>query len=91
MAMSKDPAVEMATAGCGSSGHEESLDGADTVYKSTHADAQNMSRMGRRQELVRHYRLFSMVSFVAIATSAWELTLVSSAPPEADLNPTVWL
>lgn len=51
------------------------LEEVDGVYRSTQADAQAMNRMGRSQELVRHYRLFSLVSFVVVATSAWQLTL----------------
>lgn len=53
----------------------EALEETDGVYRSTQADTEAMNRMGRSQELVRHYRLFSLVSFVVVATSAWELTL----------------
>src|SRR5436305_351994 len=44
-----------------------------TATKSTRDDAENMRRMGRSQQLVRHFRLLSMTSFVAIATAAWEI------------------
>ncbi|KAM3464107.1 hypothetical protein BB8028_0003g12520 [Beauveria bassiana] len=54
------------------------------VYKSTYDDAQAMKRMGRRQELVRHYRVFSMVSFVGMATAAWEMTLYQITPALRD-------
>lgn len=57
----------------------EDADG-DEPLQSTRNDAADMRRMGRSQELVRHYRLFSMVSFVAVATSAWELTIFQVSP-----------
>lgn len=47
----------------------------DTIFKSTSADATNMHRMGKQQKLVRQFRVLSMASFVAISTSAWELTV----------------
>lgn len=53
-------------------------------FKSTYDDAQAMRRMGRSQELVRHYRLFSMVSFIGIATAAWEMTLFQISPALID-------
>lgn len=40
--------------------------------------------MGRDQELVRHFRLFSMVSFVALATAAWELAIFGITPSLID-------
>jgi hypothetical protein len=36
--------------------------------KSTRQDAAGMRRMGKEQQLVRHFRQLSMTSFVAIAT-----------------------
>lgn len=47
----------------------------DRGFKSTVGDARAMERMGRKQELVRHFRTLSMVSFVALATSAWETNI----------------
>lgn len=44
--------------------------------KSTAADAYNMRRMGKSQQLVRHFRVLSVASFVAIATAAWEIGLL---------------
>ena len=38
-------------------------------------DADNMRRMGKEQQLVRHFRLMSIASFVAIATATWEIGL----------------
>lgn len=49
--------------------------------KSTTADAYNMRRMGKPQQLVRHFRVLSVASFVAIATAAWEIGLLYAAPP----------
>jgi len=43
--------------------------------KSTHADTRDMQRMGHKQQLVRHFRLLSTISFVAVATANWELAV----------------
>jgi choline transport protein len=45
------------------------------TFKGSSADAANMRRMGKNQQLVRRFRVFSMVSFVAMATAAWEFTV----------------
>jgi choline transport protein len=50
------------------------------AMKSTSADARNMQRMGKNQQLVRHFRVLSMASFVAIATAAWEIGLFNLTP-----------
>src|SRR5436309_1003637 len=47
----------------------------DVALKSTPADTAAMKRLGRKQELVRHFRSLSMISFVALATSAWETNI----------------
>lgn len=49
-------------------------------HKSTRHDMDGMRRMGRSQELVRHFRFISMVSFVALATAAWELAIFGISP-----------
>ncbi|KAG5927306.1 hypothetical protein E4U42_002365 [Claviceps africana] len=59
---------------------EPIVDALDEQHKSTPDDAGNMRRMGRTQELVRHFRSWSMVSFVAIATPAWELSMFGITP-----------
>lgn len=64
-------------------------DQLDEQHKSTPEDAGNMRRMGRTQELVRHFRAWSMVSFVAIATSAWELSMFGITPGLVDGGRTV--
>jgi hypothetical protein len=43
-------------------------------------DAANMRRMGREQELVRNFRLFSVASFAAVATSVWECAMFQISP-----------
>ena len=48
--------------------------------KSTREDAINMRRMGRTQQLIRHFRLLSVASFTAIATASWELGLFEITP-----------
>lgn len=45
------------------------------VFNSTPADAANMRRMGKDQQLVRRFRVLSTTSFVAIATGAWEFPI----------------
>lgn len=45
---------------------------ASTRHKSTAGDIRAMQRMGRQQELVRHFRPLTIVSFVALSTLAWE-------------------
>jgi choline transport protein len=60
---------------------EDSVEyGEDELYNSTVIDARDMRRMGKAQELVRSYRIVSMVSFVGLATSAWELALFQVTP-----------
>lgn len=73
-------AVEMTTQ---KEGFEVSVadSGADTErnhhngFKSTSADAADMRRMGKEQQLVRRFRVLSMASFVAVATASWEFTV----------------
>lgn len=56
----------------------------DSVYKSTDADKEAMRRLGHSQELVRHYDFLSMLSFVVMATSSWQLTFFSATPALVD-------
>lgn len=77
--MSKPGTVETTTP-VGGRDQEIGMDELDEQHKSTFDDSRNMRRMGRTQELVRHFRSWSMVSFVAIATSAWELSLFGITP-----------
>jgi hypothetical protein len=63
---------------------EEELDQQDVITKSSHDDNDDMRRMGRNQELVRHFRLLSVASFVAIATAAWEIGLFEITPGLTD-------
>ncbi|KGQ05998.1 putative amino-acid permease PB24D3.02c [Beauveria bassiana D1-5] len=49
--------------------------GGDPVHKSTRDDVISMQRMGRTQELVRHFRTLSMISFVGLSTTAWETNI----------------
>ncbi|EFQ97712.1 hypothetical protein MGYG_00752 [Nannizzia gypsea CBS 118893] len=44
-------------------------------FKSSSADAADMRRMGKEQQLVRQFRFLSMASFVAVATASWEFTV----------------
>ncbi|KAF3480908.1 uncharacterized protein GIQ15_06255 [Arthroderma uncinatum] len=45
------------------------------AFNSSSADAANMQRMGKEQQLVRQFRFLSMASFVAVATASWEFTV----------------
>lgn len=49
--------------------------GHHPVHKSTRGDVVSMQRMGRSQELIRHFRTLSLISFVSLATSAWETNI----------------
>ncbi|KAI5361429.1 Putative amino acid/polyamine transporter I [Septoria linicola] len=57
-----------------------SRDGTLSGTKSTHADTANMQRMGKNQELVRHFKFLSIAAFTALATAAWELGLFLLTP-----------
>lgn len=48
--------------------------------KSTTGDAADMRRMGKDQQMVRHFRQLSMTSFLAIANPAWEIGLFVFSP-----------
>jgi choline transport protein len=63
---------------------DEAQDVVDKTTKSTRADAHNMQRMGRTQQLVRHFRLLSVASFAAIATAVWEIGLFEISPGLTD-------
>ncbi|KAJ6780907.1 hypothetical protein PWT90_03982 [Aphanocladium album] len=63
---------------------EPALEDTGAQHKSTTSDMENMRRMGRDQELVRHFRLWSMISFVALATAAWELAIFGISPALID-------
>ncbi|KAK3717684.1 hypothetical protein LTR37_005751 [Vermiconidia calcicola] len=52
--------------------------------KSTYEDFQGMQRMGKEQQLVRHFRQLSMTSFVALATASWEIGLFIISPALID-------
>jgi hypothetical protein len=54
---------------------EDESQEARNEFKSTSADAVDMQRVGKEQQLVRHFRVLSMASFVAVATAAWELPI----------------
>ncbi|KAG8424664.1 hypothetical protein J3458_001436 [Metarhizium acridum] len=81
--MSKPGIMETNHAGVGHD-QEIGMGELDERHRSTCEDARNMRRMGRTQELVRHFRSWSMVSFVALATSAWELSLFGITPGLTD-------
>ncbi|CAO2649329.1 Nn.00g067140.m01.CDS01 [Neocucurbitaria sp. VM-36] len=55
---------------------------ADRIHASalggTSHDAQDMYRMGKKQELRRNFRLISIVGFVVVLQSTWESALLSA-------------
>lgn len=66
---------------------EDSLEDQDDTLratKSTSDDAAGMRRMGKGQQLIRHFRFFSIASFTAIATAAWEIGLFVLTPALVD-------
>lgn len=77
-------AVDTVAVPVGTDPEDIPMDEMDHYHKSTRADVEDMRRMGRKQELVRHFRLFSMVSFVALATAAWELGIFGVSPALVD-------
>ena len=44
----------------------------------TRHDVYNMSRMGKRQELLRNFRFISIVGFVMVLQSTWESVLLAA-------------
>lgn len=62
----------------------EECDGRRNATKSSSTDAENMRRMGRSQELVRNFRMFSMASFATMATAVWEFALFQLTPALVD-------
>ena len=44
----------------------------------TQHDVYNMSRMGKRQELLRNFRFISIVGFIMILQSTWESVLLAA-------------
>src|ERR1700709_2378313 len=69
-----------ATAGVARDGVLVDLEEPNGLTKSSRDDKADMRRMGRSQQLVRHFRLLSVASFVAIATAAWEIGLFEITP-----------
>jgi amino acid transporter len=71
---------------------------ADTcgMTGSTFADAVDMRRMGRNQEFVRSFRMFSIASLTAVATAVWEFGIFQITPALLDggspalLYSTIW-
>lgn len=62
---------------------DEHLGHHDAVHRATMTTTQDscdMQRMGKTQELIRRFRQISMISFVAIATAAWEIGLFIISP-----------
>ncbi|KAK3181295.1 hypothetical protein K4F52_007439 [Lecanicillium sp. MT-2017a] len=85
-AVLKDNSLEMTTevpATVDDNGIERN-DGHNNATQSSSTDAENMRRMGRDQELVRNFRMFSMASFAAMATAIWEFSLFQISPALID-------
>jgi choline transport protein len=51
-----------------------------SATKSTPADDVHMRRMGKEQQLVRHFRQLSVTSFTALSVAAWEMGLFLLSP-----------
>ena len=51
-----------------------------SVTKSTPNDDAAMRRMGKEQQLVRHFRQLSVTSFTALSVAAWEMGLFLLSP-----------
>ena len=85
---SSDGAWEKGTAVVGAETDQddvlEDVNEHGAATKSSRDDHEDMRRMGRSQELIRHFRLLSVASFVAIATAAWEIGLFEITPGLTD-------
>lgn len=74
----------------------EEADAERHASRSSSADAANMRRMGRDQELIRNFRTFSVASFAAVATAIWEFSIFQITPALIDggspnlLYSTIW-
>ena len=62
----------------------EDQSGTLMATKSTQDDILGMRRMGKDQQFVRNFRLFSITAFVAIATASWEIGLFIITPGLVD-------
>ena len=62
----------------------EDQDGKLLATKSSHQDAVEMKRMGKDQQLIRNFKQLSIISFVGIATVAWELGMFVLTPGLVD-------
>jgi len=77
---------EMSTSVMGGASSEDidhDVDVQDAAFsgtKSTSGDAADMRRMGKDQQLVRHFRTLSMTSFLALCNPAWELGIFVFSP-----------
>ncbi|KAF2719738.1 amino acid permease 2 [Polychaeton citri CBS 116435] len=75
---------------------EDQQDEELRATQSSCRDADAMKRMGKNQQLVRHFRLLSISSFVAIATATWEIGLFTIGQSFVDggrpglLYSTIW-
>lgn len=49
------------------------------THSSNHYDEQDMYRMGKKQELRRNFKIFSIFGFVSILQATWESTLLASS------------
>ncbi|OAQ62485.2 GABA permease [Pochonia chlamydosporia 170] len=75
---------------CGAGGKDRAVEMGQVVLEEndnfrhatryTRADAEDMRRMGRDQELVRNFRMFSVASFAAINTAIWEYSIFQITP-----------
>lgn len=56
-------------------------------------DKRDMKRLGRRQELKRRFRYFSLVGYMLILASCWENVLLSSifSLPNGGIAGTIWM
>lgn len=55
------------------------MEEADTDSIRSHHDAEDMIRLGKKQEYRRNFRIFANVSFAAVYSATWEITLVSTS------------
>lgn len=56
-------------------------------------DVRDMRRLGRKQEVKRRFRFFSIVGYMVILASTWEATLVTTifSLPNGGTAGTIWM
>ena len=74
---SKDPAVQTAIIETDGDGFQDQPD-MDKDYDPSQ-DRRDMYRLGKRQQLKRRFRYFSIAGYIVVLGNCWEFSIVTSA------------